>query len=425
MAKKPNITITKGETKKSKSLKNVANKETPRPIIFKNIIQYEVQLQRTRQNIQKWRTAITAAENPQNPIRYNLLQIYRDAVLDAQIAACWMQRKNMIMGLEFEVVKDDVKDEELSKICNSKWFYDFMSLALDSVMWGFSLVQFDSLINDEFREISLVNRIYVRPELGIVTPSYTAITGNNFNEPPFSDWCIGVGDKYDLGLLMKLAPLYIWKKNALGAWADFQDKFGTPLVVGKTDDADDETSGEFEKMLANFSVNSWAMINHEDSIDLKESAKKDAFAVFDKMIDRCNSEIAKIILGQTGTMDEKAFVGAAEVHERILKSGMYADVRMIKNVLNKQLIPFLENLGFNFKGFKFDIEEEDELDMIEKSKIDLAFVNTGMYKMDPAYIKEKYGTEMIEVEQATTTNEPDPAVKKVADKLKNIYRLHV
>jgi Protein of unknown function (DUF935). len=57
----------------------------------------------------------------------------------------------------------------------------------------------------------------------------------------------------------------------------------------------------------------------DDLIELVESNRSDAYNVFDMMIQRCNSEISKLILGQTGTLDEKAYVGSAEVQERVLK----------------------------------------------------------------------------------------------------------
>ena len=418
MAKKPTTTITATATKKATSVNNVKDQTTPPMIVLKNTIDHQVQVARIRQNIQAWRLAVTAAENPYNPQRYNLLQTYMDVVIDAHVSACLMQRKNMVMGLEFEVIKGDQRNEELSKMCNKKWFSDFISLAFDSVPYGFSLVQFDTLINDEFKIVELVDRIFVKPEFGIVVKHYGDNTGVPFNEPPYSDWCIGVGEKKDLGLLMKVAPLAIWKKNALAAWADFQEIFGSPLRIGKTNLKDGETADNMEKMLKNMGVAAYGMFDTDDVIELVETKRSDAYQVFDQMLVRCNSEISKLILGQTGTMDEKSFVGSAEVHERILQMGLKADKRLILNVLNKQLIPMLEGLGFVFGDFKFNVVKEDALTLEEKAKIDIEFLKTGLFTMDPKVIKEKYGSELIPVVQNTVDPE---ATKKVNEKLKNIY----
>jgi hypothetical protein len=212
--------------------------------------------------------------------------------------------------------------------------------------------------------------------------------------------------------------LAIWKKNALAAWADFQEIFGSPLRIGKTNLKDGETADNMEKMLKNMGVAAYGMFDTDDVIELVETKRSDAYQVFDQMLVRCNSEISKLILGQTGTMDEKSFVGSAEVHERILQMGLKADKRLILNVLNKQLIPMLEGLGFVFGDFKFNVVKEDALTLEEKAKIDIEFLKTGLFTMDPKVIKEKYGSELIPVVQNTV----DPvATKKLNEKLKNIY----
>lgn len=418
MSKERNITA---KTSKGTKETNVADKNTPPNIILKSIVDHQIQVQRIRQNIQLWRLGVTAAENPTNPQRYNLLQTYMDVVLDSHVSACLMQRKNMVMGLEFEVVKDGTRNDELSKMCHKKWFSDFIGHVFDSITYGFSLIQFDTLINDEFKCVELVDRMFVKPEFSVVVPTYSAIDGVNFTEPPFSDWCIGVGEKKDLGLLMKVAPLAIWKKNALAAWADFQEIFGAPLRIGKTNLKDSETADNMEKMLKGMGVSAYGMFDTDDVIELIETKRTDAYMVFDQMIIRCNSEISKLILGQTGTMDEKSFVGSAEVHERILKQGLKADKRLILNALNKQLIPMMEGLGFNFGDFKFDVVKEDQLTLEEKAKIDIEFIKTGLFTMDPKVIKEKYGSELIPIEQKPEVDNQD-AVNNLNKKLKNLYK---
>ena len=420
MAKKATSNIT-AKTSKGTAQKNVANRNTPPNIVLQTVIEQKLQVQRIRQNIQAWRLAVTAAENPYQPQRYNLLQTYMDVVLDAHVSACFMQRKNMVMGMEFEVVQGDDRNEELTKMCNKKWFSEFVGHAFDSIPYGFSLVQFDTLINDEFKCVDLVDRIFVKPEFSLVVPTYSAIDGVNFTEPPYSDWCIGVGEKKDLGLLMKVAPLAIWKKNALAAWADFQEIFGAPLRIGKTNLKDSETADNMEKMLRGMGVSAYGMFDTDDVVELIETKRADAYMVFDQMIARCNSEISKLILGQTGTMDEKSFVGSAEVHERILSQGLKADKRLILNALNKQLIPMLEGLGFKFGDFRFDVVEEDEMTLEEKAKIDIEFIKTGMFTMAPEYIKKKYGTELIPIAQPDPNAGDGEAAKNLDKKLKNLY----
>lgn len=154
-------------------------------------------------------------------------------------------------------------------------------------------------------------------------------------------------------------------------------------------------------MLKHLTVGAYGLFKTDDVIEVIESGKSDAYQVFDKMIDRCNTEISKLILGQTGTTDEKAFVGSAEVHERILKSLCDADLQEIYTINNTQLLPLMSNLGFGLEGYYLDVEQEDEFDLEQKSKFDIELLKTGKFTFTTEYIKEKYGTEVVPVTEPT------------------------
>lgn len=358
--------------------------------IRRSIQKPQQQIYRIRQDIQKWRTAITSAENIFNPQRYTLYQVYQDVVLDAHLTAAMQQRKNLTLGRNFKIVdKSGKENEEKTQLIQKKWFRDFLDLALDSLFWGHSLIQFDSLENDDFKSVELVPRIYVKPELHIVVPQWSAMTGVDYLESPYKEWCIGVGKSNDLGLLMKAAPLVIWKKNAIGAWSVFQDAFGTPAIIGKTDVRDEATRSNMEQTVKNFATGLSMVLDTDDQIEFLETTKQDAHQVFDMLIQRCNSELSKLVLGQTGTMDEKAFVGSAEVQERVLQGYSELDEHFIEGVLNYQLIPFLNNLGFGLDGFRIEASKDEDLTLQERIKIDEVLMKH--FDVDESEIKETYG----------------------------------
>ncbi len=130
------------------------------------------------------------------------------------------------------------------------------------------------------------------------------------------------------------------------------------------------------------------------------------------MVERCNSEISKIILGQTGTTDEKAYSGSADVHGDIAKQIGKQDMLYIQFVVNNQLIPMMNNLGFGLDGLKFEFDMSESLPIAEQAKIDASFMPYVKFKQD--YLENKYG---IEIEEMVEVNAPD----KVALKLKNLY----
>jgi hypothetical protein len=386
----------------------------PKTADIRRNITVPTQLYRGATDIAAYKLAVTAAESLLSPQRRQLYTIYKNIELDAHLTAAVNQRKNLTLCKDFDVLLNGEESEELEVIIKQKWFRDFIDYALDSIFYGHSLIQFDSVVNDAFKAVELVPREYVKPEFHIVTNTYADLSGTDYLEAPYNNWCIGVGKPKDLGLYLKAAPLVIWKKMALGSWSEFVEIFGSPIRIGKTNVRDTQTRDNMEKYLKNMAVASYGVFDTDDLIELVESNRSDAFQVFDMMIQRCNSEISKLILGQTGTLDEKAYVGSAEVQERVLKNVAYNDEFFIEGVLNYQLVPMMTRLGIFPEGVKITVKAEDDLSLIEQSKIDIELIKTGKFTFTPEYLDEKYGSEVIPVVDQNT-------IQNVSNSLKDIY----
>lgn len=389
------------------------NKPQPQKANIRKTIDFEQQLQRVRQDATKFNIALQAAESPMYPNRFLLMQTYQQIVLDGQVQSAMLQRKSKILCKKFMVYGPDGEcDETKTELFNQKWFYDFQSLSLDSIFWGFSCVQFGAIINDKYSSVELIPRIYVVPEFSLVRTNTATVTeGKHFDEAPYNNWCIGVGEKRDLGLMMYLAPYVIWKKNAMAAWAEFAEVFGSPIRVGKTDVRDEMTRKNMENMLKNMGVASWAVLDLNDNIELMQASRTDAYAVFDKMVERCNSEISKIILGQTGTTDEKAYSGSANIHEGVAAMIAKQDTLKMQFIIEDQLVPMMIRNGFDLAGCTFKYDDSESLPLIEQAKIDASFM--PYVKFENEYLEQKYGIDLMDQELE---------VEVVANKLKNLYK---
>lgn len=389
------------------------NKPQPEKANIRKTITFEQQLQRVRQDATKFNIALQAAESPMYPNRFLLMQTYQQIVLDAQVQSGMLQRKSRIMCKKFLVFGPDGEvDEVKTEWFNQKWFYDFQSLALDSIFWGFSCIQFGPIVNDKYASIELIPRIYVVPEFSLVRNNTATVTdGKHFDESPYNNWCIGVGEKKDLGLLMYLAPYVIWKKNAMAAWAEFAEIFGSPIRIGKTNVRDELTRKNMENMMINMGIASWAVLDLDDKVELMQASRTDAYQVFDKMVERCNSEISKIILGQTGTTDEKAYSGSANVHMNVADMIAMQDTLKMKFVIENQLVPMMIKNGFDLNGCTFKYDETENVSIAEQAKIDASFM--PYVKYDKEYLEHKYNIELMDEELE---------VENIANKLKNLYK---
>jgi hypothetical protein len=395
------------------------NKPQPQKANIRKTIDFEQQLQRVRQDATKFNIALQAAESPMYPNRFLLMQTYQQIVLDGQVQSAMLQRKSKILSKKFMVYGPDGEcDESKTALFNQKWFYDFQSLSLDSIFWGFSCVQFGAIINDKYSSVELIPRIYVVPEFSLVRTNTATVTeGKHFDVSPYNNWCIGVGEKKDLGLMMYLAPYVIWKKNAMAAWAEFAEVFGSPIRVGKTDVRDELTRKNMENMLRNMGVASWAVLDLNDNIELMQASRTDAYAVFDKMVERCNSEISKIILGQTGTTDEKSYSGSANVHEGVAAMIAKQDTLKMQFIIEDQLVPMMIRNGFDLTGCTFKYDDSENLPLIEQAKIDASFM--PYVKFEHEYLEHKYGIELQDEMGVEEEEEKEPT--NIAKRLRNIY----
>lgn len=380
------------ETPIHKDIVNIADQLNSKDLM--KVIPYEQQLTRQREDIGRWSIAMNAAESIHWPNRTELYRLFKETVLDNHLSALMSTRKNGILSSRFIVTdKQGNEVKEKTDLINKKWFYDFIDMSLDSLFYGYSLIQFGDLINNEFKSVSLIPREYVKQEFHLVVPNPSSIQGTDYTESPYSDWSIGVGNQRDLGLLSKAAPIVLYKKGALTSWAIYNEIFGQPIRIGKMSKRDVKTHQSMVNFLKNMGNNPWAVIDKDDDIQLLESGKTSGQDVYDKLIERANSELSKLILGQTGTTDEKSYAGSANVHERILKEYNESDERFIRFIIQNQLLPFLNKHGFGLDNLVIDIEEDSELSLIEKSQIDLKLLE--FYNIPEDYILKTYGTPVI------------------------------
>ena len=354
------------------------------------------QLTRTRQDIEKWRSAMSRAEGTLgHEHRIELIRTYNDSVLDSHLSSIIQTRILKVLGHESHLVDKSGNASEMSGIFNTEWFLDFVKLSMESIFWGHSLIQLGSIIDDKPETVELVPREYVIPERhGVMKQLRNTGTLIDYTSNPQSKWLVEVGNRNDLGLLAKATPHAIWKKNAIGSWAEFAEVFGQPTRIGKTSSSNAENRKNLESMLENMGSSAWGVFDTDDELMFIESTKTDAHAVYEQMIATNNSEMSKLILGQTMTSDNGSSRSQSEVHERILNDYFKHDLVFITNVVNNKLIPLLKSHGVQLDGLIFKYDTTEKLDLKSQFEIDKELLKT--YEIDPEYFVEKYGTPVVE-----------------------------
>ncbi len=354
-------------------------------------------------DIADYMTAIRAAENVDFPSRYKLYDMYADILMDSHLSCVIEKRRNAILCSDIEFRRDGKPDDKVNEQIRSPWFSRLVSDIIDSRFWGFTLCQFFK--DGEWVDYNLIPRKHADPVRRIILRHQTDITGIPWDEYPD---LLFVGRPDDLGLLAKAAPWVIYKRNTTGDWSQFSEIFGMPIQE-YTYDTDDE--GSRERAISDAAnVGSLATFVHgkDTSLNLIEAGNKTGSAdVYERLCERCNNEISKLILGNTLTTEasDTGTQALGTVHKKGEDKITQADRLYVLDVLNYDAVDILARMGIDTTGGGFCFPEKKDLDPTSKINI-LTQLRTGFnLPVDNDYLYEEFGVskpanyEMIKKEE--------------------------
>ncbi len=354
----------------------------------------------TQKDMRSWRQAWQQAIDIENPRRGRLYDIYRDVEVDLHLEGCVGQRKGFTQKKTFKLVDTKGKQNgEATTLLEATWFKDLVGYVLDSRYWGHSLIQLGDVVSIDgkmrYASVELVPRKHVVPEYGVIVreqgDDWTA--GVSYRDGPMADWVIEAGKPKDLGLYLKAATQTIPKKNMLAYWDQFGEIFGMPVRIGKTTARDPKDRAQIENMLSSMGAAAWGLFPDGTDIEIKETTRGDAFNVYDKRIDRANSELSKGILNQTMTIDNGSSLSQSEVHLEVFENVVEKDADLVRDIVNDQLLPRMVKHGFPVKGLRFDWD--DSIDYTPEQQLSYESMITDRFEVDPKYFIDKYGVPII------------------------------
>lgn len=351
----------------------------------------------TQHDIRNWRYACQLAQNIESPNRLALYDIYADVDLDNHLSGTVGQINDYVKARTFKLNKPDgTADDDAAKLLDSEWFKDLLDYILESKNWGHSLVELGDVITDlngrmAFDGVKLIPRKHVVPEYGRITRDAGADwhTGINYREAPYSDWLIEIGKSNDLGLFRKAAMHTIPKKYALSFWDTFAEMFGMPIRIAKTSSRDQNEIKKVAKMMDEMGANAWGVFGDDTDIQFEESSRGDAFNVYDKRIERANSELSKLFLHQTMTIDDGSSLSQSQTHLTVLEHLINSYCDMVRDVMNNKLLPLMVRHGFPVKGLSF--EWDDSADYTPEQQLAFETMVVNNYEVPGSYFEEKYG----------------------------------
>lgn len=237
------------------------------------------------------------------------------------------------------------------------------------------------------------------PFYGDPAPDETFIVHRNSQkyENPFGD-----------ALDQRLYWMWLFKRNVIKIWMQFQENFSAPFPLGKYDpNATQEFKTALLDLLGSFRRSGYGIAPNTVQIDLMQSQGVSSVGdAYERFIRFANDEMTKCILGEVLTTEGSASGGAgakagASESRTISKARIQYYAKGLEDTLNSTLIRWM--VKWNFADgtlcpkFRFDTSEPVDAKVMSEVIVNL---KTAGYKVTDAYIEDTLGIPLEEVEPA-------------------------
>jgi hypothetical protein len=374
-----------------------------------------IKTQRTmaRREMDELLTARTVRHNPTMPKTFQLQNIYLDIMQDAHLTAIIENNRILPVKNKNFVIRNtkDEADHEKSKLLKKRWFKEVVQFALESRFYGYTLIHIAEAGSGQVGKVEKLPRQHVIPEKNLLLKEQGDEKGIDYTQ--FPEWLLYAQLGSDaIGLLEKAAPLTIIKRHSWANWDEFEQIFGIPIRIAKTVSQSKKVQEEIQGWLEEMGTAAYAIFPQGTEVEIKENNSKDAFQVFFQKIQAVNQELSKLILGQTGTTDEKAFSGSAEVHKETLTEIITADIDDLLLWMADVLTPALRVHGFPIGDTDYiSVDSSIAYTPKDRVEIDSKLMQYSGYKFKKEYLEKTYSVELDDVAPAGEPVEP-PASKK-------------
>lgn len=420
-----------------------------------------VALDRVKVDVASWRNALKEAEQPFNPFRVKMQQIYQDTVINGHVKACIKRRKDLTLKKGFALFNPDGTENEAgTKIINDpslrKQVVKILGYYLDAVFYGYSLMNITGVTNGEIENIEIQRRAFISPDRETLCQFLYQLSGIQFNNPSvtdndgnsFYDWSIyATTDTEDgvsicgNGLLYTVAYYEIFLRMITGFNANFIQIYGQPFRVGKTTKLE---GAEYEALYAglrDIGTNNFALIDAQDTIEFLETGQSGTgWKGYENFEQRMEDKISIVLLGHKDAMKSTpGKLGSTQGEDspvtKALEDVASSDTDYLEIGMNFQVIPKLIKLGIQIPigltfGFKNDAEKREtrkKEDASNKVTADIAVAmkNAG-FEMDEVYFTERTGIpckKIVEPVPAPTSDEKPQKerTKNIKNKLDILY----
>lgn len=209
---------------------------------------------------------------------------------------------------------------------------------------------------------------------------------------------------YGQALLSRLYGAFVLRQAGWRFWPQFLERFGAPLLVGKT--AGDTT--ELAKAMTKALQSAVLAVDEKDNVEAIPSQGDGS--TFEKFELAVTKRIQKLILGQTLTTDvgKTGSYAAAKVHDGVRADRKRADLVMVTRTV-QHLVDAVVAVNAELGGAQwpedqiptFILDDGTGLQM-ERAERDAKLVSSGIVKLTEDYLMRAYDFEAGDIEIPVT-----------------------
>ena len=345
---------------------------------------------------------------------------------DCHFGGLVTSRKTAVTQLDYKIVPFDDQAESTKVaqfvekvVYKNLSFDDLMETLLDGIFYGYNFTELIWDVNLQGQAV-IVDAKSIHPKLikFIEGIPYLSIQGQDTKFKDFKT--ASFFPNYSLlptrtGVGRACAWVYLWKMWATAFWNRYNEVFGMPVRLGKySSGASQEDKDALITALKSLGTDAAGIISNETEIEFVEAAVRNTSAAnpYESIIEYCNREMSKRVVGQTLTTDSGVKSGSyslGQVHASVRNDIVRADAARLAYSLRKYV--FYPLTVFNFGPdvpppfIKFKIEDPGE--MLMKGQAIQGFANAG-WTFDDLELSEMFGLTMTRT-QDNGKNTAQPA----------------
>lgn len=306
---------------------------------------------------------------------------------DSTVTAAKGSRKAVILKKEILIT---CKDEVIKKRLEEIFDFDILDSILDIPYQGFGVfeINWDIADGEWLMYPSLKERLYKDFALndGVLQYSQDGIPVDIIEHKALhAVYKAKPLKSYGQPLYNPLFWLIEFKNAGLEFWVELLERFGTPWVIGKTDNSKDELADEIFNMLGG----SGAVLEPEDSLEIVTAKDKGDFK---EIIEYIDNQIREVILG--GNLTGQVTGGsqaAATVHNDIREDLAQADENILNKIIRDLIKSFLtlNNIKEDITGVLKNKDDANKA-LADRDKI----ISDMGYAPKKSYIEKTYNIEV-------------------------------